>query len=157
MRRIDWLVVHTAAAYDAKRQQVVHQSYEQIDNYHRSHNGWRMIGYHVFIEKDGTILPGRREEDLGAHVGGFNEHSLGICVSGHGDYEAFNPAQLSSLALRLVRWCRTYSLPAERCIGHREADEHGAPQVFKTCPGMLVDLNEIRRLVRDRLERGPSV
>ena len=85
-------------------------------------------------------------------MAGVNGQSLGICVSGHGDYEAFNPDQMSSLALRLTRWCREYGLQSGACIGHREADEHGAPRVLKTCPGLLVDMDAIRVLVKGKLE-----
>lgn len=152
MRQIDWLVIHTAGAYDWKRKRIVHQTYATIDAYHREHNGWRMCGYHRYIEEDGEIMQGRREDEVGSHAGGFNTHSLGICVSGHGDFEPFRPAQLRSLVMQLTRWCREHRLQAANCIGHRETDEHGGPPVSKTCPGVLVDMDEIRRLVRERLE-----
>lgn len=152
MRQVDYLVVHTAGAYNARSSKVVHQTAADIDAYHREHNGWRMIGYHRFVEQDGTIMHGRRDDEIGAHAVGFNAHSLGICVSGHGDYEAFNPQQMSALILQLTRWCRDYHLPATRVLGHRETDEHGGPPVYKTCPGKLVDMSEIRRLVATRLD-----
>ena len=151
MRSIEWLVVHSAAAYDPKAKRIVHQTVDQIRDYHIRHNGWKDIGYHAYIEQDGTILPGRDEQDWGSHVAGFNGQSLGICVSGHGDYADFNPEQRASLVLRLTRWCRHYGLSADHCIGHREADEHGAPRVLKTCPGTLVDMDNIRQLVREKL------
>lgn len=152
MRQIEWLVVHTAGAYDWKRQRVVHQSVDAVRGYHINHNGWRDIGYHRYLEDDGTILHGRSEEEVGAHAGGFNTHSLGICVSGHGDFEPFNEDQERSLVMQLTRWCREYRLQAANCIGHRETDEHGGPPVHKTCPGKLVDMDKIRQQVRERLE-----
>jgi N-acetylmuramoyl-L-alanine amidase len=123
-----------------------------IDAYHREHNGWRKIGYHRYIEEDGEVMLGRPDEEIGAHAGGFNEHSLGVCVSGHGDFERFNSKQLSSLVRQLATWCRTYHLLSTHCIGHRETDEHGGPAVSKTCPGVLIDMDVIRELVRARLE-----
>lgn len=151
MRSIDYIVVHTAGAYDWKRKKVVHQSGDVIRDYHITHNGWRAIGYHRYIEEDGTIQPGRHEDEVGAHAGGFNRNTLGVCVSGHGDFEDFNPRQLASLIRQCVTWCRTYHLTADKVIGHRETDEHGGPPVTKTCPGVKVDMDEVRRLVADRL------
>jgi len=152
MRAIDWLVVHTAAAYDFKSKRVVYQSTETIRDYHRKHNGWHDIGYHWVIEEDGRLVPGRAEEVIGAHVGGWNQHTLGICVTGHGDFADFKPAQLGALIRLCARKCEEYRLPGIRVIGHREAPDHGAPPTAKTCPGILIDLNEIRRLVADVLD-----
>lgn len=152
MRTIEYLVVHTAGAYDAKRKRVVHQSVETIREYHMRHNDWRDNGYHRYIEVDGAIMQGRPDEQPGAHAGGFNHHSLGICVSGHGDFEDFNDDQMRALVTQLTRWCREHHLGAERCIGHRETTEHGGPVVNKTCPGILVDMDQVRALVGDRLE-----
>lgn len=156
MRVIDWIVVHTAGAYDFSRKAVVYQSTEQLRRYHQSHNGWRDIGYHWVVEEDGAIVPGRPEEQPGAHVGGFNDHTIGICVTGHGDFSDFKPAQLAALVRKCAQICAARKLSGIRVIGHREAPLHGAPATAKTCPGVLVDMNEIRRLVGDRLEMGAA-
>lgn len=151
MRAVKYIVVHTAGAYDFKRKRVVHQSIQAIRDYHVNHNGWNDIGYHAYVEQDGTLMIGRLEEHVGSHAQGFNHHSLGICCSGHGDFEAFNSAQLTTLKLRCARWCRLYHVPVEHVIGHRETDDHGGPPVVKTCPGVMVDMDAIRADVRELL------
>jgi hypothetical protein len=45
-----------------------------------------------------------------------------------------------------------YRIPVANVIGHREADEHGAPAVHKTCPGVRVDLDRFRAELALRLE-----
>lgn len=152
MRRIDWVVVHTAGAYDFKSRRVVHQSTETLRQYHKLHNGWDDIGYHWVIEGTGALYPGRPEEAIGSHVGGFNTHTIGICVTGHGDFEPFRLNQLATLVPLAARICEERHLTSNHVIGHREADEHGAPHVSKTCPGVMVDMDEIRRLVAARLD-----
>ena len=152
MRLVDWVVVHTAGAYDFKAKRVVYQSTESIREYHKRHNGWHDIGYHWVVEDDGRLMPGRTEDTIGAHVGGFNEHSIGICVTGHGDFSPFRPAQMAQLVRLCAGICEARQLPPARVIGHREAPDHGAAPTHKTCPGTLVDMNEIRRLVADRLD-----
>ena len=96
-------------------------------------------------------MHGRSEDQPGAGAAGFNHHALHVCVAGHGDYAPFNAAQEATLVMRLTRWCREHSLPAERVIGHRETDEHGGQPVYKTCPGNLIDMNLLRNKVRERL------
>lgn len=151
MRIVDYIVLHSAASYDYKQRKVVHQPIFVIDRYHREHNGWRSIGYHWYIEEDGKGQQGRDDFDVGAHVGGFNAHSLGLCVSGHGDFEVWNPAQWTEALRKCSQWCELYGIRPDHVIGHREAPEHGAPPVHKTCPGVLIDMDQFRRELAQRL------
>lgn len=150
-RSIDYIVLHTAGAYDWEHKVVVHQPIAVIDAYHREHNGWRMIGYHWYVEEDGTGERGREDNDVGAHVGGFNVNSLGICVSGHGDFEPWNDAQVGEVIRKLAQWCGMYHVPVGHVLGHRETPKFGAPPVSKTCPGKLVDMDRMRSLLAERL------
>jgi len=151
MRSIEFIVLHTAGAYDFKNQVVVHQPVRVIDRYHRDHNGWQKIGYHWYVEHDGAGQRGREDHEVGAHAGGFNTGSLGLCVSGHGDYEPWNEAQIQEVVRKCAAWCGMYRVPVAHVIGHRETDEHGGPPVAKTCPGKLVDMNAIRAQLTERL------
>jgi hypothetical protein len=38
-------------------------------------------------------------------------------------------------------------------MGHNETDDHGGPPVFKSCPGKLIELDAVRRMVADELNR----
>jgi N-acetylmuramoyl-L-alanine amidase len=56
----------------------------EIRRWHQS-LGWKDIGYHWIIDRDGSIAPGRPETMTGSHVRGHNTRSLGIClIGGHG-------------------------------------------------------------------------
>lgn len=44
--------------------------------------GWRDIGYHYVIKRDGTLQLGRPIGQQGAHVRGHNVGSVGICLVG---------------------------------------------------------------------------
>lgn len=157
MREIRFIVVHTAAAANAQGQPV-YQVAKQIHDYHVSHNGWRKGGYHAIIQKDGFVSRNleytRGDSEIGAHAGGFNEHSLGACCTGHGDYADFTPEQKVSLADLCAQWCKLYRIPVDKVIGHRETPAFGGPDVHKTCPGLKVNMVEIRRLVEQELARG---
>jgi N-acetylmuramoyl-L-alanine amidase len=151
MRIIDAIVLHTAGAFDYARKAVVHQSMQAIDRYHREHNGWRSIGYHWYVAQDGTGHRGRADGEVGAHVAGANVATLGLCVSGHGDFEPWNDAQTGEVLRKCAQWCSLYRIAVDNVIGHREAEKLGATPVYKTCPGTLVDLDAIRRQLAARL------
>lgn len=160
-RRIEWIVVHHCGAiYDWRKKLVRHQSFEEIKRYHmkpeaEGGKGYLDIGYHRFIERDGRIRFGRAENKIGAGVHKFNDYTLHVCVSGHADFEPFNDLQLASLVQQCAAWCLSKRLSASRVIGHRETDEHGGPKVFKTCPGVLTDMDKIRELVANVLQNPP--
>jgi N-acetylmuramoyl-L-alanine amidase len=150
MRPIRWVVVHTSATAD-KSGKPVDASAESIRRYHVEHNGWKDIGYHYVVRMNGLLEGGRPLPDVGAHVGGFNDESVGICCSGHGDIEDFTPQQHQVLSALCAQLCVSLGLPHTAVIGHREADDHGAPHVDKTCPGTKVDMDVVRANVQAQL------
>lgn len=150
MRAIKWVVVHTSATAD-KAGSPVDASAESIRRYHVEHNGWKDIGYHYVVRANGTIETGRPLSEVGAHVGGFNDESVGICVSGHGDLADFTPQQHQVVSALCAQLCVSFGLTPASVIGHREADDFGAPHVDKTCPGTKVDMNVVRQNVAAQL------
>lgn len=158
---VEYLVVHTAAFQHRNCDRDV------IDSWHRQ-RGWSGIGYHYVILNDlhdhlsdGTVQEGRRASRSGAHVLGINGRSIGICCVGHGDFQPHTDAQRAGLLTLLSDLMDDYpAVTVDRVIGHREVNdlvtEGVVPPRFgtsKTCPGALVDMEEIRRQVRDLRHR----
>lgn len=87
--------------------------------------GFRTIGYHHIVRRDGTVELGRPETETGAHVEGFNKDNLGICLVG-GVNAAGKPennytsAQLVALAKLVARLQAKYGLPDSAIKGHRD-------------------------------------
>ena len=54
---------------------------DEITLWHRK-NGWRTIGYHFVIDKEGRVMRGRDIELTPAAQAGHNEGSIAICVHG---------------------------------------------------------------------------
>lgn len=115
-----------------------------VRRYHVDQLGWRDVGYHFLVRKDGRVEPGRPLGQAGAHTSGAND-TWGVAVAGDGDSEAWTGRQwLSVLALvdRLRHAVPGTVLPV---YGHREAPAAlNAAPTAKTCPGRLVDLDEVR-------------
>lgn len=150
-RKINRIYVHCSAS--------TFGTIEWIDAIHRKERGWLKIGYHFLItngkaaknatynpDEDGKVYPGRKEEDVGAHVKGDNATSLGICLIG---VDEFTDKQLAALEDLLALLCVKYSIPPSEIKGHREywEDRHQAPE--KECPGFAV--SDLRKRISERL------
>ena len=90
-RRIDRIIIHCSAVRPDQT-----SSAKQIDAWHRA-RGWKMIGYHYVIRRDGTIEKGRAEEMVGAHTKGYNRNSIAICYEGGLRPTPLTPSRSASL------------------------------------------------------------
>ena len=115
---VNYLVVHCSATPAARDIGV-----KELDLMHRQ-RGFRKIGYHYIIRRDGTVEKGRPNSEPGAHVQGFNSRSLGICMVGGVKPDGktaetnFAPAQYAALGTLLDTLRPTY--PTATILGHRD-------------------------------------
>lgn len=77
MRKINKIIIHCAATPEGKDFTVA-----QIRSWHVKGRGWKDIGYHYVIYRDGSVHNGRPIEQPGAHTAGHNANSIGICYIG---------------------------------------------------------------------------
>lgn len=117
-----------------------------VDDIRRMHKrqGWSDIGYHYVVRLDGKIEQGRDVDLIGAHVSGFNAHSIGIVYVGGLDKDAHpkdtrNDLQRAALLSLLLSLRKQY--PDAKISGHRDfsPDLNGNGQVepneyIKACP-----------------------
>ena len=99
----------------------------EIDRWHKE-RGWIGCGYHRIIRRDGTVEDGRDIDAMGAHVRGFNQTSVGVCLIGT---DTFTDEQFESLANLIADLLAKY--PSASLRGHRDF-----PGVKKECPGFDV-------------------
>ena len=131
MDNITHIVVHYSATYSDQNITAA-----DIDKMHKQ-RGFDRIGYHYFIRRDGTIEQGRKENELGAHVGGQNTGKIGICWAGgleratgvNVGVDNRTPAQTASLIALIKDLLTRY--PKAQVIGHKDL---AATQ----CPGFDV-------------------
>ena len=120
MRRIDLIVIHCSATRED------HPFTEHdLDTAHRL-RGFDGIGYHFYVRRNGDIKSTRAVERVGAHVRGYNAHSIGICYEGGLDItgqprDTRTQAQKTSL-LRLIRHL-LICFPGSWVCGHRDLSE----------------------------------
>lgn len=129
-RKIDLIVVHCSATR-------VNQDFpvEALEACHKA-RGFRSIGYHYYITKDGMVYPCRPENEVGAHVRHYNAHSIGICYEGGLD-EKGKPADTRTPAQKDSQEDLLYALaldyPDAEILGHCDL-----PWVRKSCPSFNV-------------------
>ena len=155
-----YIVVHTIAS------EIRNCDRDMIDAWHRK-KGWSEIGYHFIIINnnhdslhDGTVQEGRDIRKRGAHAKGINSSSIGICCVGNGDIRPFTEKQTKSLVALVSQLMNEYAhITVDHFIGHREVNRlieegvaDGKYETFKTCPGNLVDMDKLRRQVKEYRE-----
>lgn len=108
----------------------------EIRRWHMQDRGWRDIGYHWVIGRDGKLLPGRAETEIGAGVEGHNRGVIHIClIGGAGSSEQdrfdrhFTSAQ--DVSLRQLLQAIGMRTQVRRISGHNE-------YAAKACPGFTV-------------------
>ena len=138
MREINLIVLHCSATR-------VNQDFpiEALKACHKA-RGFKSVGYHYYITKDGTLYPCRPEREVGAHARHYNAHSIGLCYEGGLD-ENGKPADTRTLAQKVTMEELLKSLrkdfPDAAILGHRDL-----PGVRKECPCFSVKewLEEIK-------------
>ena len=118
MRKIYLIVIHCSATrVDAD------YPLSALAEDHRK-AGFKGIGYHYYIRKDGTLQATRSLVREGAHVRGWNKHSIGICYEGGLDEngrpcDTRTPAQRSALRALVARLIQRFGGDIRVC-GHRD-------------------------------------
>jgi hypothetical protein len=107
----------------------------EVRRWHKA-QGWRDIGYHFLIDRDGTIAPGRPLGEVGAHVMNRNTGTIGAAlIGGHGSASTDSFARhftfAQDVALRQLIAALQAQFGPMALSGHNE----WAP---KACPGFNV-------------------
>ena len=129
LTRVSFLVLH--GSYTPKN---MHLTIERIRKWHTDDpprgNGWSEVGYHYFLTRTGFLELGRPETAQGAHVKGYNDCSLGICLSGgmsseRGWVNNYSRTQFERLKRLLDQLL--YRYPRALVVGHNYFADRGCP------------------------------
>lgn len=123
--RPDWMEGHKTS-----------EKVAEVRRWHMEDRGWKDIGYHYLIDRDGTVAKGRANDVIGAHVAGHNAGTLGISLfGGHGSNENdtfgmhFTADQDTALAKLIVKLGTMTKIT--KVSGHND-------YAAKACPGFKV-------------------
>ena len=133
MRLVNEIIVHCSATkpewMDGKG---VEKKCSEIRKWHID-RGWNDIGYHMIIDRDGEVAPGRPVEKQGAHVSGHNKNTVGVCLIGGNKAKAtdqfsdhFTPEQDKTLRQIIAEWQEAQP-GITKISGHNEYANKGCP------------------------------
>jgi len=119
------IVVHCSAVKPGQT-----SSAKQIDGWHKA-QGWKGIGYHYVVRRNGSVEHGRPLWEVGAHVANHNRYSVGVCYEGGYDEngkEADTRTPKQKVALRKLLEELHERFPRAVIVGHHDLDP------IKPCP-----------------------
>ena len=123
--KTDYIVIHCAATKAS-----MDIGLKEIRKWHVQDNGWRDVGYHYIIRRNGEVELGRSIRDTGAHAAGYNHKSVSVCMVGgmaedNSAENNFTPHQWVALIMEVKKLSETY--PDAKIIGHNEISEKECP------------------------------
>lgn len=125
MRSIKELIVHCSATPEGKDYTVA-----QIRQWHLA-RGFKDIGYHYVIYRDGSIHQGRPVAQIGAHCTSHNRNSIGICYIGGVAADGKTPkdtrTEAQKASLKKLIWQLHLQYPQATIHGHREFANKACP------------------------------
>ncbi len=125
--------------------------FDKVNAYHKTRDfpfsrlGF-YVGYHYFIERDGSIRQAREEDEIGAHDQGENLNSIGVCFAGNFDIEYPTEQQWTAYAKIIGEIRARHPIPINRIEPHRLDDA-------TSCPGKNVPDDA---LIKEYLRRSPD-
>ena len=137
---INKIVIHCSATKNGKSLRTATQTAAQrIDEWHKQRGFKRSpvlakqfnphlqhLGYHYVIDTDGTVETGRMVGEIGAHVKGHNQYSVGICLVGGIDASGKNYGEYTEkqwIALHKLLQKLESEYPSARICGHRDLSQ----------------------------------
>lgn len=139
MRPINEIIIHCTATPEGREVSV-----ETIRSWHRG-QGWSDIGYHWVVGLDGAVHAGRPETQVGAHVAGHNNGTLGVVYVGGVAKDGKTPKDTRTPAQRdaLMSLCRSLLVKyptITKISGHNQ-------YARKACPSFDVRRDALGALV----------
>ena len=125
MRKINEIIIHCSATAEGRDYTVA-----DIDSWHKA-RGWRCIGYHYVIYRDGSVHTGRSIGQVGAHCAGHNADSIGVCyiggcaADGKTPKDTRTPQQREALRRLVADLQKRY--PGATVHGHNEFADKACP------------------------------
>lgn len=151
MRKLDEIIIHcTATRADFMPKATASDRVAEVRRWHVEDRGWKDIGYHYLIDRDGTLVVGRPLAIVGAHTQGHNTGTVGIALfGGHGSSatdqfeDNYTPAQRAALESLVTGLKEKHGI--KKVSGHNQYSS-------KACPGFQVGALFGGRTRKDRAQ-----
>ena len=123
------IVHHTASAYHGSQ-------FDSVNAYHKEREFYLSslgfyVGYHYFIEKDGSLRQAKEDHEEGCHTIGQNLQSIGICLAGKFNVELPTWPQINTLGKLMQTLLQQHQIAVTEIYPHRKFQS-------KDCYGTLL-------------------
>ena len=128
--------------------------------------GFRMIGYHFLVDRDGTITEGRPLDMQGAHCKGQNKDSIGIAMWGGfgGDSDDlpsdhFTAVQHAATKDHIPKLQKQIKIKRDQVFGHNRFSSKACPsfRVQKWMSGMSLSEATVKKPEREKPVQSKTV
>lgn len=138
MRPLTEIIIHcTATRADWWATRTTAQKVAEVKLWHTRDRGWKDIGYHYLIDRNGYTVVGRPLNQVGAHTQGKNTGTVGIALfGGHGSsaedkFSANFTGEQDKALRKLIAELRAKHPTIKTVSGHNQ-------YAAKACPGFHV-------------------
>jgi N-acetylmuramoyl-L-alanine amidase len=113
-------------------------------NFHMDTNGWSDIGYHFGIDARGRLYQGRDDDNLGAHVGGWNTGNIGFNFMQDGRFYELTDLQKETVKALFDAGIPRLDIPPLKTLVRNPDSRYGVythqelPNQATACPGDLI-------------------
>ena len=161
MRRLESIFIHcTATRPEWWADRRSSEKAAECKRWHLDRN-FSDVGYHYFVDRDGTVTEGRALEKTGAHARGHNTGSVGIALwGGHGGdqddkfEDHFTPEQDRALR-KLIAQLRMEYPSITKVRGHNEVSSKMCP-CFSTSQ-WFSGVEKIKRPERQKISQTKTI
>jgi len=125
VRKIREIILHCSATHPGMDIGVA-----EIRGWHQD-RGWSDVGYHFVVRRNGAVETGRKIADVGAHVQGHNQNSIGVCLVG-----GVNRGNVPDCNFTAPQWSALHDLVSELIDDYPDAQVigHRSYTTKKDCP-----------------------
>lgn len=152
------IIIHTTASNNQDPMKIAEYHITPSSDNHLSKKGAPTIAYSDVINKEGIVFHCVDYTSVTWHAKYYNNCSIGIALAYNPDKQNPTEEQHKSMIQLSTILCLYMKILPKNVLGHRELPwmsqilGNGSIVYRKTCPGMCIDLNEVRKEVTYRLQ-----
>lgn len=113
------IIHHSASSRDYTTLSIIDSWHEARWSNFKSSLGY-YVGYQYVIDGRGGVYNTRKENEIAAHTIGWNDKSVGICLTGNFETETPSSLQLEALDSLIKRIMQDWQIPLREIYWHGE-------------------------------------
>ena len=131
-QKTEYIAIHHTAGSDNGK-------INEIAKIHLGEHQWSTVGYHYFIDVDGTIYQLKPDNEVAPHSFHYNDNSVAIVLNGNFNNKQVPEAQYKALVLLTRQMMAKYNISKSAVLRHCDLQGNNTE-----CPGKYFNLEQFR-------------